>query len=952
MCRLAIHGRVVNPILSFALACCLASPAASDWETYGPADRAARQDAALGACRTDLDLDEQFGAGSSSEYTVDQQAVALNCELESWRRSLHTPGDPGEHEEEINAHLRRLMDRIALGISVTTCTSTSPRTPSGCFENNVIARAAAHLTAYILNRYTERSWETATLDTAKDLYRSTDWWQGLPTAGNSTLPLIGMRLLGGEALDDPVLESRGIAELHFAHGRDVRQGIPEPMSRHYAGVTIGELELLRETNDPDLREMVEDLLAVQLLVNAHNYLPGGQIGAPQDRKDGPLDETLTVDGNSPHLLNHLNMVVYDPDLPSEIGHDPRTLASDYTAPEVIRSIFLDKGDGYTFWYRGDAPTSSQDGAGYEGERHYPSYGWQGFDGPLATGYESAPTQTVTLANGSAQMGVRYAPGGETGFSNGLFARDTSDTFSVYYHHQPRPDDDSRTSWNPLAQDPEWRYEKQSYRRMMHGRTVITLFEPDDEHSFLEYTIAHLPGAIDAEITECEGEAYSGGNSWLVRQHEDAWVAYLPLGDYTATTKEGGAWTFLEFEEGTISGNISEIADGPDFGNAEAYCNDLATRGVQFDDENAVAQIETTPPGGAPVTIKLDYHDDERSIDSGSGFVVQSDDGFVDKGLMYVEPVNEAPWLTWNDEFELEVERAPHASVTLDFGDPTLPSPPQTVTVQNEAAVNATPIQLVWDHGIDDEGIVEYKVWRDGVEIGSVYDEDPGFEAAAGAKATYYDSTEPAGGGPTSIQYRVESVDGNEQHSPVMSMIKEVTVKTRPTAAVLTSAAGGVKQVALGWTPATDHVGIVSHEVVRDGNVVASLGASASSYVDTGVFPSQTYEYVIRAHDSVGLSADSNEESESTPVDNTPPGAPPNLLGTVTGSSATIWWNSASDDWGIIAYQILRNGVPIAGTSLNYFFETRPPGTYVYTVKALDWGLNLGAASPSKTLTVP
>jgi hypothetical protein len=119
-----------------------------------------------------------------------------------------------------------------------------------------------------------------------------------------------------------------------------------------------------------------------------------------------------------------------------------------------------------------------------------------------------------------------------------------------------------------------------------------------------------------------------------------------------------------------------------------------------------------------------------------------------------------------------------------------------------------------------------------------------------------------------------------------------------------------------------------------------------------VFPSQTYEYVIRAHDSVGLSADSNEESESTPVDNTPPRAPPNLLGTVTGSSATIWWNSASDDWGIIAYQILRNGVPIAGTSLNYFFETRPPGTYVYTVKALDWGLNLGAASPSKTLTVP
>jgi hypothetical protein len=860
--RALLLPRRLGPAIALLLPLGLALPVSAEWVAYSAADRSVRQEAALPACRAALDLAEPFGPDDTNEFTTNSQAEFLNCELEAWRRDpgLVALPDVAQREAEVNAHLRRLLERVALGIAAPKCTGKNPQVPSGCFTNIVIARMAGHLTAYILNRYTERTWEPATLETARALYRDPNWWQGLGSGGNSFTPLIGMRLLGGEALDDPVLASRGTAELHYIHGRDLRQGIPEPMSRHYAGSTMGQLELLRETNDLTLRAMVEDMLALRLLVNAHNYLPGGQAGAPLDRKHGPLG-FLDARGNGDSLLHHLNMTVNDPDMSPDVGHARHTLASDYVAPEAIRSIFLDKGEGYSFWYRALAPDSTSNGAGYEGERHYPSYGWQGFDGLIPTAYESSPWQTVTLAEGAAQLGIMYAAGGDTGFSNGVFARDDSDLFSVYYHHQPRPDSASRSAWDPLTDDPSWRHEAHTpYRRLLHGRTAITLFDPHDEHDFLMYTIAHLPGAVGSEIMECPGDALPGGSSWLVGEHAGAWAAYLPLGAHTRETKDAGLWTFLRFASDAISGNITELAEKSAYADAAAYCADLAGRNVSFDEVAAIAQLEATPAEGGRVALRLDYYADARSIDSGSGFAVQADDGFVDRGVMHVAPVAEAGWLDWTGPFQLEVNRAPYPVVDLDFGDPSLPSPPQTLTVQNEVAVNTAPIQLLWDHGVDDGGIVEYKIWRDGVEIASVFANDPDdpFSADAGRQARFADPREPiSAGAATAVQYRIESVDGDGNHSPVKSMIREITVQPLPpTAPVLTSAVGGVKQVTLDWTPASDNWGISHYEVFRDGVPMTSLDATTSTYVDASARRNRSYEYVVRAYDLAGLSADS------------------------------------------------------------------------------------------------
>ena len=933
-------------------------------DPYTADDRKARQDLELPGCAQDFNIGLIYDGLWTNEFTTDAQAVALNCELEMWHRDPDRvdPADVAQREADINAHLRRLMDRIVRGNEQPPCASTSPQNPEDCFTNTVIARKAGHMVAYILNRYTERTWEQATFDQALVLFSHHRWPDvEFENPGNSYMPIIGMRLMGGEAIGNEPLRTRGVAELHHVYAREIRQGVPEPMARHYAGVTIGQLELLREINDGDSRAMIENLLAMQLLVNAHNYMPGGDVGNPLNRKSSPL-AFLEVAGNNPELLNHINMVVNDPGLDPAIGYDPRTLSSDYTAPEVIRSIFLHKGQGYRFWHRGLASDHSRNGLGFEGERYYPSPGWQGMDGHEPTAHNASPWQTAMLPNGTAQLGIMYASGGNDDYSSGLTARDGSTTFSTYYHHQPRANPLTEPSWDPLVDDPSWRYEaKGSYRRMMYGHTVITLFDPhyfvpEPGELLLPYTIAHIPGEVGASIAECPSPAYAGGNRWLVQEHSGAYVAFLPLGPHTRETKDGGAWTFLRFDDDAISGNVTEIASSSEFADTTAYCNDLATRSVQFDPTTIAAQLEVSHPSGPPATIRLVHANDERSIDFGSGFVVQPDVGYIDRGILHVEPTSEPSWLSWLSEFHLRVQRDVHPVLEVDFGDPTQPTPPQTLEVKDEEPVNNTPFQLSWDHGLDDTQIVEYRIWRNGVWVDSVFYDDPSdpFGAADGRKARFTALREPNNGGlPEVVSYRVDSVDGNGKVSPVKSMIKEVNVQALPPSpATLTSAVGGLKNVALDWTAATDNWGIYTHQVFRDGDFIANVGGTAEAYVDTSVLPNRAYNYTIRAYDKAGLPADSAPVQATTPPDTALPSAPKNVQGNAWASNAGIWWEKASDDWGIYAYQVSRNGVWLSGTNQLYHIDNGlAPGTYVYKVRAIDWGANVGPESAEILLEV-
>jgi hypothetical protein len=89
-------------------------------------------------------------------------------------------------------------------------------------------------------------------------------------------------------------------------------------------------------------------------------------------------------------------------------------------------------------------------------------------------------------------------------------------------------------------------------------------------------------------------------------------------------------------------------------------------------------------------------------------------------------------------------------------------------------------------------------------------------------------------------------------------------------------------------------------------------------------------------------------------DKTAPSPPPNLAATATSGSVTLTWGAATDNVGVTAYYVYRNGVFISATSKLTYIDTpvKPATTYTYIVKARDIVGNVSAGSTVDVTTLP
>src|SRR6266853_1025390 len=89
------------------------------------------------------------------------------------------------------------------------------------------------------------------------------------------------------------------------------------------------------------------------------------------------------------------------------------------------------------------------------------------------------------------------------------------------------------------------------------------------------------------------------------------------------------------------------------------------------------------------------------------------------------------------------------------------------------------------------------------------------------------------------------------------------------------------------------------------------------------------------------------------VDTTPPSLPTGLTGAAAGSSgANLSWSASTDNVGVTAYILLRNGVQVATPATTSFTDTglSAATTYSYTVAARDAAGNISANSASVSIT--
>lgn len=88
-------------------------------------------------------------------------------------------------------------------------------------------------------------------------------------------------------------------------------------------------------------------------------------------------------------------------------------------------------------------------------------------------------------------------------------------------------------------------------------------------------------------------------------------------------------------------------------------------------------------------------------------------------------------------------------------------------------------------------------------------------------------------------------------------------------------------------------------------------------------------------------------------DTTPPTTPTGLTATLSGSTADLAWSPSTDATGVTGYRVTRNGIVITEVLNTFYNDTNlAPGTYTYSVAAVDGARNVTVSSVSATVTVP
>ena len=198
-------------------------------------------------------------------------------------------------------------------------------------------------------------------------------------------------------------------------------------------------------------------------------------------------------------------------------------------------------------------------------------------------------------------------------------------------------------------------------------------------------------------------------------------------------------------------------------------------------------------------------------------------------------------------------------------------------------------------------------------------------------------------------------------------LPDAQAPTAPTSLIATP--DGESAVDLAWSGATDNIGVTGYAVYR--STTASFTPSAAtllttvtgtSYTDSSVTPG-TYYYEVVALDAANNASDPSPAASVTVTgpDVTAPSAPGSLQATVNDSDVSLTWAAATDDRGVTGYAVYRgtssSGLPGSGTLLatvtrtSYTDTSLDPGTYYYTVVALDAANNASDPATPASATI-
>ena len=447
-----------------------------------------------------------------------------------------------------------------------------------------------------------------------------------------------------------------------------------------------------------------------------------------------------------------------------------------------------------------------------------------------------------------------------------------------------------------------------------------------------------------------------GASWVFQSWSDGGAAAHSLATpasattYTATFAPSAAPVGLVAAYGLNAGSGSSVVDASGRGNGGVVSGAVWSASGRFGSALSFDGVNDW------VTVA-----DSASLDLSSGMTVEA----------WVRPSKAGGWRT------VVVKERPGGVVYGLYGDQAGGRPLGQIDVGGERnAVGSSALPLnAWSHlaATFDGSVV--RLFVNGVQAGSL--------AFSGSMAASTGSLR-LGGNSMWGEWFAGLIDEVRVYSRALSaseiqqdMQTPVGGSTPPTDTTPPSAPSGlagstaVGSATVSWTAASDNVGVVRYNVHRSttaGFTPATANRvgqpTGTSFTDSGL-AAGTYYYRVTAEDAAGnISTPSTELAVTVPPppDTAPPSAPSGLTASTTVGSATVSWTAASDNVGVVRYNVHRSttagftpatanrvGQP---TGTSFTDSGLAAGTYYYRVTAEDAAGNVSSPSAQLTATVP
>jgi hypothetical protein len=214
-------------------------------------------------------------------------------------------------------------------------------------------------------------------------------------------------------------------------------------------------------------------------------------------------------------------------------------------------------------------------------------------------------------------------------------------------------------------------------------------------------------------------------------------------------------------------------------------------------------------------------------------------------------------------------------------DDTDPSVPTGFALDS---LTAAAVTLRWDLGPAIDEVDRYTVFRDGQFL----------TAANDFESTFTDLDVSPG---DTHSYRIDAVDDSGNASAQTNAVV-VTVPNADTIepTVPTGLAVDVPvadQISLVWNPNPSADEVVAYHVFRDGSQVGTVTGADLFFIDTGLAPSTTYGYQVRAEDAAGLLSAKTAAVHGVTTASNPP---------------AVWWGVATHKEGSLSDQAVRRNL--------------------------------------------